>query len=252
MGDPSDPEGTDAPLDAPRPLFAVGDVHGMSHLLADMIDEIGQQIADDGLDDAVVVFLGDYIDRGPDSRGAIDLLLRAPEALGVETVFLKGNHEAFALRLLEKPYEDSRWLDWGGDATIESYGIDPHLFDRDMKGQIALSRALAGAMGEAHVSFLRDTLVTHHDEWPFFFCHAGMDATLPPDAQPAKTLVHGTRGFLEQGGWPDSLVIHGHYISEEPDLQTRRIGVDTGAYRTGLLTAVRCVGEDIDFIQIEE
>lgn len=249
---PTEIEEPSGSLYAPRPLFAVGDVHGMSHLLDVMIDEIATQIDSDGLSDAAVIFLGDYIDRGPDSRGTIDRLIEAPQKLGVETVFLKGNHEAFALRYIEKSYEESRWLQWGGDATVESYGVDPQDYENSVKGQIALSQAFAEAMGEAHLSFLRDTLVTHHNEWPFFFSHAGIDPAYPPDAQPEKALVHGIRSFLTQGGWPDSIAVHGHYITEEPDLGNRRIGVDTGAYRTGLLTTAYIHGETIDFIQVED
>jgi serine/threonine protein phosphatase 1 len=107
-------------------------------------------------------------------------------------------------------------------------------------------------MGATHTAFLREGLVTHHNEWPFFFCHAGIDRHLPPDAQPERALVHGIRGFRETGGWPDSVVVHGHYITGEPELGSRRIGVDTGAYRSGVLTAVFCIDETIDFIEIED
>ncbi len=246
-----EPEQT-RPLHAPRPIFAVGDVHGMASVLDTMIDEIAAQIAEDRLDDAVVIFLGDYIDRGPDSRGAFNLLLDSPARLGVETVFLRGNHEAFAQRFIDKPYEDSNWLKWGGDATVESYGIDAQDFATDLKGRIALAQALSSAMGDAHLTFLRDTLVTSHAEMPFFFSHAGIDIARPPQDQPEKALVHGIRGFRETGGWPDTIAVHGHYITDEPDLGVRRIGVDTGAYKTGILTALFCIDETIDFIEIEE
>jgi len=240
------------PLRAPRPLFAVGDVHGMAEMLDTMIETIRDRIEADGLRDAAVVFLGDYVDRGPDSRQAIDLLLESPARLGVDTIFIRGNHEEFAQRFLDRPYEESRWLEWGGDNTVESYGIDPRDFAAGVQGQIALSKALAAEMGEAHTGFLRDGLVTHHDEWPFFFCHAGIDRQHPPQNQPERALVHGIRGFREQGGWPDSIVVHGHYITSEPDPGPRRIGVDTGAYRSGVLTAAFCIGETIDFIEVEE
>ncbi len=239
-------------LRAPRPLFAVGDVHGMADMLDKMIEIIRDQIVQDNLHDAAVIFLGDYVDRGPHSKQAIDLLLESPARLGVDTVFIRGNHEEFARRFLDKPYEESHWLDWGGEATVESYDIDPQDFKEGVQGQIALSRALADAMGESHTSFLREGLVTHHNEWPFFFCHAGIDRKHPPHNQPERGLVHGVRGFREAGGWPDSIVVHGHYITSSPDPGPRRIGVDTGAYRSGVLTAAFCIGETIDFIEVEE
>ena len=239
-------------LRAPRPLFAIGDVHGMAGMLDGMIGMIRERIEEDGLHDAAVVFLGDYVDRGPQSRETIDLLLESPARLGVETVFIRGNHEEFARRFLDRPYEESHWLDWGGDTTVESYGIDPQDFKTGVQGQIALSKALAEAMGEAHMGFLRDGLVTHHNEWPFFFCHAGIDRQHPPQSQPERALVHGVRGFRETGGWPDSIVVHGHYITSTPDPGPRRIGLDTGAYRSGVLTAAFCIDETIDYIEIEE
>ncbi len=237
---------------APRPLFAVGDVHGMAEMLDAMIEKIHDRIVQDDLHDAAVIFLGDYVDRGPHSRETIDLLLESPARLGVDTVFLRGNHEAFAQRFLDKPHEESRWLDWGGDATVESYGIDPQDFEAGIQGQIALSDALEEAMGDAHTRFLREGLVTHHDEWPFFFSHAGIDRKRPPQDQPERALVHGVRGFRETGGWPDSIVVHGHYITDMPDQGPRRIGLDTGAYRSGVLTAAFCIDEAIDFIEVEE
>ncbi len=240
------------PLVAPRPIFAIGDLHGMSNLLETMVEEIAIQIAQEKLDDAVVVFLGDYIDRGPNSKTTLDLLIDSPARFGVETVFLRGNHEAFAQQFLDKPYAESHWLKWGGEETIESYGIDPHDFGADTKGQIALSKTLAQAMGDVHLTFLRNTLVNSHNEMPFFFSHAGIDIARPPEDQPEKALVHGLRGFRETGGWPDTIAVHGHYITEEPDLGNRRIGVDTGAYRSGVLTALFCIDETIDFIEIEE
>ena len=245
-------EGEGVPLSAPRPLFAIGDVHGMADLLDAMIDRIGERIDGDGLDDATVVFLGDYVDRGPHSREAIDLLIDSPARLGAETVFVRGNHEDFARRYIDRPFEESRWLDWGGEATVESYGIDPQDFEPGVQGQIALSRALADAMGGTHLDFLRERLVTHYDAWPFFFSHAGIDRRHPPHEQPERALVHGIRGFRDTGGWPDSIVVHGHYVTDEPDLGPHRIGVDTGAYRSGILTAAFFIDETVEFIEVED
>lgn len=238
------------PPPAPRPLFAVGDVHGMAGLLDRMIRRIGAQIGREGLDDAAVVFLGDYIDRGPESRETLDLLIQAPERLGVETVFLRGNHEAFLLRFLDAPAEAARWLDWGGQETIESYGIDPQDYAATPEGRTALSTALAQAMGAEHIGFLRGRLVTHYDAHPYFFSHAGIDPRTPPEAQDARVLVHGMRGFMQTGGWPGTLVVHGHYITESPDFGPHRLGIDTGAYRSGTLTAAYCHGGGIEFIEV--
>ena len=240
----------EAPLPrATRPLFAVGDVHGMADLLDTMIRRIGARIARERLDDATVVFLGDHIDRGPQSRETLDLLLDAPVRLGVETVFLRGNHESFATRFLNDPAEPSRWLDWGGDTTVESYGVDPQDYAPDPAGRIALATAVTRAMGPAHLDFLNDRLVSRHDAWPHFFAHAGVDAARAPGEQTRQALIHGTRGFRQTGGWPGSLVVHGHTISDTPDFGPCRLGIDTGAYRSGRLTAAFFRGDAVEFIE---
>lgn len=235
---------------APRPLFAVGDVHGMADLLDAMIRRIGARISRERLDDATVIFLGDHIDRGPQSREVIDLLLDCPMRLGVETVFLCGNHESFARRFLEDPAAPSRWLDWGGDATVESYGIDPHDHAPGPAGRRALAEALREAMGPAHLDFLHRRLASHHDAWPYFFSHAGVDATAPPGTQTRQALIHGARGFREAGGWPGSMAVHGHYIAENPDFGPGRLGLDTGAYRSGVLTGAFFREDTVTFIEV--
>lgn len=239
------------PPPAPRPIFAIGDVHGMAGLLDTMLDRIAARIGAQGLQGAAVVFLGDYIDRGPHSRAVIDLLLAAPARLGVETVFLRGNHEAFAMRFLDMPDTPSRWRDFGGTETIESYGIDPHDFEATPEGQADLSAALAEAMGTAHTGFLRDRLVTHFEEWPYFFTHASIDSRFHPDEQEPHVLTHGMRSFRKTGGWPGSMVVHGHYITEAPDFGPHRLGIDTGAYRSGVLTAAYCSGDGVEIIKVE-
>jgi len=243
--------GNAPPPPALRPLFAIGDVHGMAGLLDTMLERIATRIAEDGLDDAAVILLGDYIDRGPNSRAVIDLLLAAPARLGVETVFLRGNHEAFALRFLDRPDTPSRWLDFGGAETIESYGIDPHDFEATPEGQADLSAALTEAMGAAHIDFLRDGLVTHFEDWPYFFTHAGIDTRFHAYEQEPHVLTHGMRSFRSTGGWPGSMVVHGHYITDAPDFGPHRLGIDTGAYRSGVLTAAYCHGEGIEIIEVE-
>ena len=199
-----------------------------------------------------MIFLGDYIDRGPQSREVLDLLLKAPKRLGVETVFLHGNHEAFALRFLDRPKVPTRWLDFGGDATIESYGIDPYEYDTTLDGKAALSATLASAMDKEHLRFLHERLVTHYNEWPYFFSHAGIDPRLSPEDQPAQVLIHGMRGFRKLGGWEGGFVVHGHFATETPDFGPRRLGVDTEAYLSGVLTTAIFHGDAVDFIEVTE
>jgi len=224
----------------------------MAGLLDKTLTRIAARIARDGMRDAAVIFLGDYMDRGPHSRETLDLLIDAPARLGVETVFLRGNHEAFILRFLDRPEVPSRWLDFGGEMTVESYGIDPHDYDSTPQGQAALSAALADAMGAAHLGFLRERLVTHYDASPYFFSHAGIDPRFPPEDQPDQALIHGMRGFRETGGWEGRFVVHGHFATETPDFGPRRLGVDTEAYRSGALTTALCHARGISFMVAEE
>jgi serine/threonine protein phosphatase 1 len=215
----------------------VGDIHGRHDLLDAMVDRIDRDRArfEDGRQ-AVTVFLGDYIDRGDHSREVIDKLL-VLEYTREDVVFLKGNHEAALLDFLEDPGRGVDWLGYGGLQTLASYGVAP--VGRGAGGAELERTALElGAAMGPHIGFLERT--RHSFRSGDVICaHAGIDPDRSPEDQGEGALLWGRSAFLDDGGVPGLRVVHGHWAEDAPVVTPRRICVDTGAYYSGRLTAVR-------------
>ena len=224
-------------------MYAIGDVHGCSGLLDALIDKIGLDAKNRSADRLFrIIFLGDYIDRGDNSREVIERLLQLQNRLGARCEFLSGNHEAALLGFLKDPIEGRSWLDFGGKQTLASYGIEPPSITPDRAGLVALRDTLRDAMG-GHVAFLRglSRLARSGD---VLFVHAGLDPVYPVEAQPDAALFWGHMDKKGTPGIPGCRMVHGHYADREPISEKRRICVDTGAYFTGRLTAVRLDDEE--------
>lgn len=213
-------------------VYAIGDIHGR----ADLLDRLHAAIEDDlatAPEKTVIVYLGDYVDRGPDSHGVIERLIR-PRFAGVETVALVGNHEDMLLQFLDAPYGASLWLSNGGDATLGSYKVKvPASFDELLLTQ----RALLGAMPRHHKQFL-STLPVQVQYGDYLFVHAGIKPGLPLDRQSREQMIWIRDVFLDSETDHGLIVVHGHTIVHEVEWRPNRIGVDTGAYTTGRLTAL--------------
>lgn len=224
-----------------RRIYAIGDVHGRADLLA----ELQQRIVDDaasGPGETVIVMLGDYVDRGPDSRGVIEMLAAPPPA-GMERICLLGNHEEQMLAFLSQPRQAAGWLKYGGRQTLESYGIDPE------EGDVgALSEALAAALPPRHLEFLR-TLALYYRDGGYFFAHAGIRPGVPLQAQSPEDLVWIREPFLSHGGDHGAMIVHGHTRRQEVDWRGNRINVDTSAFATGVLTALVLEGDGRRLLQ---
>ncbi|MEO0399947.1 MAG: metallophosphoesterase family protein [Pseudomonadota bacterium] len=230
-------------------LYAVGDVHGC----ADLLDAIVKAIRDDHAaqrDDAALklIFLGDYVDRGPDSRGVVERLC-ALAAEPIETVFLKGNHEAAMLDFLAAPDDHDAWLDWGGVETIESYGVDAGA----ARAAQAIADDLAAALPDSHRNFLQ-TLALHHEEADYYFAHAGVRPGVPLADQTERDLLWIREAFhrAEPNERPEKTVVHGHHPVKKPLDAGWRIAVDTGAVWSGRLSAVRLHKTERTFLSVEE
>jgi serine/threonine protein phosphatase 1 len=217
-------------------VYAVGDVHGCAALL----DRLHARIRDDARDAPerrkVVVYLGDYVDRGPDSAGVIDRLLDDPLP-GFETVYLKGNHEDFMLRFLDDPSVGGYWLMNGGGATLASYDVTETRPGRSAGPADGLGDAFRARLPAAHREFL-DGLRLMHREGDFVFVHAGIRPDTPLDAQTEEDLLWIREPFLGSPEDRGFVVVHGHTPVESPELLFNRINVDTGAVWTGRLTAL--------------
>lgn len=228
-----------AALSEGQRIYGVGDIHGRADLLAALIRFIREDVAASESDLAhKVIFLGDYVDRGPASRKVIELLATL-EIPNVEVLCLKGNHEAFMLEFICRPLSGMMWLANGGKATLESYGIVPPQFWDAFDG-VSLPRAasgLADALSDAQKRFLLNLLLSHRADG-YFFSHAGIRPHVPLARQDEKDLLWIDSMFLMSDADHGAVVVHGHNISEKICIHPNRIGIDTGAYRTGRLTCL--------------
>ncbi|GGD99481.1 metallophosphoesterase [Aureimonas endophytica] len=210
-------------------VYAVGDIHGRADLLERMIDRIAADRAEHPGLRCTEIYLGDYIDRGPDSAEVIARLRRRMDE--AELICLLGNHEAMLLDALDGKLPIEAWLYNGGDATLASYGIEP-----DEDG--AYRQADLLDLPQDHLAFLRG-LSLFVRRGPYFFVHAGLRPGLPLERQSPTDLVWIRHDFLDFDGPLGAVVVHGHTPVEEPEFRPNRIGIDTGAVRTGRLTCLR-------------
>ncbi len=236
-------------------VYAVGDCHGCLAALRELRAAI---VADSARADAsgpcasrrVVVYLGDYIDRGPDSCGVIDLLIGEP-LVGFETIHLMGNHEAFLRDFLDGEDIIAAWTMNGGDETLRSYGLDVAALNGPWPGgdAPALRDALTAAMPESHRAFL-DGLALSHIEGDYYFVHAGVRPGVPLERQGEHERLWIREPFLGSTADHGKVVVHGHSAAREPEVLANRIGIDTGACYGGKLTALVLVGDRHGFLQV--
>ncbi len=232
-------------------VYAVGDCHGCLEALRGLRAAI---VADSARADArgprarrrLVVYLGDYVDRGPDSRGVVELLIG--EALaGFESVHLLGNHELFMRRFLDGEDDASVWMMNGGPATLRSYGLDAAALTRSGAG--GLREALTAAVPVAHRAFL-DGLALSHLEGDYFFVHAGVRPGVPLADQEADDLLWIREPFLGSTADHGKVVVHGHSRVAEVETRPNRIGIDTGVCYGGKLTALVLEGDQHRFLSV--
>ncbi len=232
-------------VSAGRRVFAVGDVHGRRDLLERLIGQLVDYAG--GAEPAVnsLVFLGDYIDRGPRSKEVIDYLidLHLP---GWETTFLRGNHDQAFLDFLGDPNFYRAWRNFGAPETLLSYGVMPPRFD-DEKAFSKARDELAEKCPPSHLRFLADLALTH-EEGDYLFVHAGIRPGIPLDKQMQEDLLWIRDDFLLSSRLFDKVVVHGHTPTPAPVRRRNRIGIDTGAHATGCLTAAVLEGENCTFL----
>ncbi len=232
-------------------VYAIGDIHGRFDLLTRMLKKISDDIAMSGSSDVTLVFLGDYIDRGPQSREVIERLVSLKGSLQERLVALKGNHEDAFLAFLDDPGHGPAWAEHGGRDTLLSYGVEAPRRRTDTAGWMQAREALLGAAPQTHVDFLRalQLSVTIGD---YMFVHAGVRPGVPLDEQEERDLLWIRGEFLAHPKPFGKVIVHGHTPVDAPDISDRRIGIDTGAYATGLLTALRLEGETASLLQTDD
>lgn len=215
--------------------YAIGDIHGCLDKLRNLL--LRCEIHADGRPSAFV-FVGDYIDRGPQSSAVIDCLIDLKAQRGESVVTLMGNHEAMALAVIDGKSSSRLWFAQGGLATLKSYGI-----------------AEPNELPRAHVDWLR-ALAFRYDDGRRFFVHAGVNPATPLEAQDDFDLLWIREPFLSHRGDYGRLVVHGHtpLVDGVPDLHGNRLNLDTGAVFGGPLTAAvfdDAQTEPVGFLQAE-
>lgn len=228
-----------------RRVYCIGDIHGRLDLLEELHTMIN--VDADGFDGSkVIVYLGDYIDRGAQSAQVLDLLVGESPA-GFETVYLKGNHEQSMLDFLRDPYSTAAWLIYGGRVTMLSYGIAPGKIMR-MEALEQLRDELVERVPQKHIDFMRACQLLH-TEGDYCFVHAGIRPQVPLEMQMDNDLMWIREEFTHSKVQHGHVVVHGHTIAEEVEWLPNRIGIDTGAYQSGLLTALVLQGQEQRLLQ---
>jgi serine/threonine protein phosphatase 1 len=217
-----------------RRLYCIGDIHGR----LDLLEELHGMIREDAsrFDGSKgIVYLGDYIDRGAQSKQVIDLLIEQPMA-GFDTVCLLGNHEHTLLDFLQFPGIAASWLNFGGQVTLLSYGVGLGRVQL-MKHIDLLRDEFEEKLPQSHVEFLR-ACKPMHLEGSYCFVHAGIRPGVELDKQSVEDLIWIRDEFISSEVDHGCIVVHGHSIIEEVEWNPNRIGIDTGAYYSGMLTAL--------------
>jgi len=226
-------------------VYTIGDIHGCAAVL-DSLHAAIEQDAVPFAGEKLLVYLGDYTDRGPDSRGVIERLSSgAPE--GFSTRYVKGNHDAAFLEFLANAETYRAWRSYGAPETLLSYGVRPPRFDSFEHFEEA-RQALAAALPPAHLRFLRglEPMVICGD---YAFVHAGIRPGLDMDSQTEQDLLWIRDDFLSCTQAFEKVIVHGHTPVPQPQSLRNRIAVDTGVYATGVLSCVVLEGAGRRFIQ---
>ncbi|MDX1293187.1 MAG: metallophosphoesterase family protein [Hyphomonas sp.] len=239
-------------------LYAIGDIHGR----CDLLERLVTQIEEDSKDlpagtKRTLVFLGDYIDRGLQSRDVIDFLI-SDRLQAFETVFLMGNHEEALLRFLSDASFGKQWVRYGGGETLYSYGFQPPNTRSSLTSHEAMSAAQKAwekvwtgfreRLPKQHFDFY-NSLKSYHVAGDYLFVHAGMRPDVPLEEQSARDLLWIRDEFLDDTKEFDHIVVHGHTPADGVFRDNRRIGLDTGAFISGRLSAAKLFKTEVSFLE---
>jgi serine/threonine protein phosphatase 1 len=236
------------PTTGGRLIYAIGDIHGRADLLAGLLETIqADSEAARPEEPPVVITLGDYVDRGPDSRGVIEQTIAAAASGRFEFRALKGNHEEILLDFLEDPQTAPAWRDFGGMQTLLSYGVPPPRPRARPEDWVEIREKFRDQFPVEHLAFISglELMAVYGD---YAFVHAGARPGLALEAQDQRALLWIRNEFLEADHAFGKIIVHGHTPAPTPFVGPTRINVDTGAYATGVLTAVRLYGTERRFL----
>ena len=231
-------------------VYAIGDIHGCYDLMKDLLRQIAQDAAvhGDGRQ-PIVTFLGDYVDRGPHSAKVLEALVWLARRGDLDIHLLKGNHEKALLDFLDAPEDGGPWIGFGGAQTLMSYGVVPPNIELGAADYRRARDELLERMPASHLRLLQnlELMVLIGD---YAFVHAGVRPGVPVEEQVEDDLLWIRRGFVDAQGPFGRTIVHGHsWAAAEPQILEHRLGVDTGAYTTGVLTALRLQDGEVEVIQ---
>jgi serine/threonine protein phosphatase 1 len=228
---------------AHKRLYVIGDIHGRLDLLDRLIVKINSD-AKEHAADCLTVTLGDYIDRGPKSRGVLDRLLSNP--FPGPYIALRGNHEALLETFLHDPSIGDQWRSLGGLETLHSFGVQAASL-KVGGNYISAAEQLLASLSAEQMKFLA-SLRMSLTVGPYFLCHAGVRPGVPLEHQRDEDLLWIRDEFLDSQTDFGKIVVHGHTPVVKPESLPNRINIDTGAFATGRLTCVVLEGEDRRFL----
>jgi serine/threonine protein phosphatase 1 len=224
-------------------VAAIGDVHGQLDELSALLAKVEGLASQSVAVRKILVFVGDYIDRGLKSRQVVDRLLAGFP--GFETHFLKGNHDETLLQFLDDPVVADAWKNYGGLETLASYGVQPRTKTGDWRD---VQEALKDKLPVEHLRFFQN-LELSFVLGDYLFVHAGLRPGIPLDAQSPHDMMWIRDDFLNSSADFGRIVVHGHTPKSAPEVKANRIGIDTGAYMTRVLTALILEGETKQFVK---
>jgi serine/threonine protein phosphatase 1 len=223
-------------------VYAIGDIHGRADLLERLLAAVDREQLQAPARISIV-FVGDYVDRGPESARVIELVATAFPKV---TTALRGNHEEMFMRFLGDSTVLGDWRRYGGLETLHSYGID---VSQVMRGDgFDVARASLDRVLPAHHRAFLEATTASVSIGDYFFCHAGVRPGVPLEQQIADDLYRIREPFLSYRGTFGRVVVHGHTPVESPDVRANRINIDTGAFATSRLTCLVLEGDQIRFL----
>jgi len=231
-------------------IYTIGDIHGRADLLKTLHENILRDAKTASVDmKMIVVYLGDYVDRGTQSRQVLDMLINSPMT-DFEPVYLKGNHEDTLLTFLEDDSIGPEWLSIGGDVCLYSYQVAPQNGLPLKKKFKRLQEDFKHVLPDDHLTFL-SSLKLSYQVGDYLFVHAGIMPDKPISRQNLSHLMWIRDEFTNDKRNYGKIIVHGHTITGQPDIRANRIGIDTGAYATGKLTCLVLEGIKRRFLTTE-
>lgn len=231
-------------------VYAVGDIHGCYAAMKDLLAQVAQDYGARARGRRpILVFLGDYVDRGPQSAEVLEALVWLRRRTDAELHLLKGNHEQAMLRFLDEPESAAGWLRFGGEETLVSYGVLPPTMEEGPEGFVRARDELLDRLPSSHLRLL-ESLELMVEVGDYAFVHAGVRPGAALGDQTEDDLLWIRKGFLDHEGRYEKVIVHGHtWLDARPQVHDHRIGVDTGCYATGVLTAIRLEDDGVGVLQ---